>query len=322
MKQLTNRETADFLQQHDNFCIITHRRPDGDTIGCAAALCRGLRQLGKQAVVFENAQFTPKLRGYVNGLTASEIPEGATIVSVDVASAGLFPLNLPENANTVALAIDHHGSNTGFAQRVCVHPDMAACGEIILQLLELLDVNIDGAIAEAIYVAISTDTGCFRYANTTVNTLLCAARCKQLGADTFSINKALFMTRRRNRLQLESYLTQTAGFYDNGAVCVCAIPEEVRQRLDITEDDIDDISGFPREIEGVKIGVMLRQVEGNRGKISVRTAPGIDASAICARLGGGGHVAAAGATVAGSMENAKSAILNAISDYIAECGAL
>lgn len=318
MKQLTMDETAAFFRQHDHFCIVTHRRPDGDTIGCAAGLCRGLRLLGKQAVIFENIQFTPKFRGYLDGLTAHAIPADATIVSVDIASPGLFPLNWPTDAGTVGLAIDHHGSNTGFAELTCLHPEAAACGEVILQLLELLAVPVDPATAEALYLAISTDTGCFRYSNTTANTLLCAARCKQLGADTFSVNKAMFMTRRYNRLQLESYLTQTAEFYLDGAVCVCAIPEEVCRRLALTEDDIDDISGFPREIEGVQIGVTLRQVEGGRGKISVRSAPGVDASAICAKLGGGGHAAAAGATVPGGIDGAKSAILSAISAYSME----
>lgn len=318
MKQLTMAECAAFLLQHDNFCIVTHRRPDGDTIGCAAALCRGLRSRGKQAVIFENAQFTPKFQPYLDGLTAAQIPADATLISVDIATAGLFPFNWPENAGEIVLAIDHHGSNTGFARATCLHPEVAACGEIIFSLLELLEIDMDKAMADAIYMAISTDTGCFRFSNTTPNTLQCAARCMQLGADTVSINKIMFMTRRFNRLQLESYLTKTAEFYHDGAVCICALPNAIRAQLALTEDDIDDISGFPRDIEGVRIGAMLREEETGKGKISLRTAPGVNASEICGKLGGGGHAAAAGAAVAGGIDGAREAILSAISAYLTE----
>lgn len=318
MKQLTTTECAEFLLQHDIFCIVTHRRPDGDTIGSAAALCRGLRSRGKQAVIFKNAQFTPKFQPYLDGLTAANIPENATLVSVDTATMGLFPFNWQEDADQIALAIDHHGSNTGFAHATCLQPEAAACGEIIFSLLEMLNIGIDKKMAEAIYMAISTDTGCFRYSNTSPNTLQCAAKCMQLGADTVSINKTMFMTRRFNRLQLESYLTKTAEFYHDGAVCICALPNEIRAQLALTEDDIDDISGFPRDIEGVQIGAMLREEETGKGKISLRTVLNVNASEICAKLGGGGHAAAAGAAVPGGIDGARSAILSAISAYLTE----
>ena len=108
-------------------------------------------------------------------------------------------------------------------------------------------------------------------------------------------------------------MTDTTEFYADGLVAISMLPNEVRASLGITEDDIDDISGFGREIEGVQIGVMIRQ-EGENGKISVRTSPNYNASDICARLGGGGHAAAAGATVAGSIESAKMDVKQAISD--------
>lgn len=314
MKHLTLSELADALRQADGFVILTHRRPDGDTIGCAAALCRGLRAMGKTAFVFENPQFTPKFRPYLDGLTTDTLPENAVLVSVDVATENLLFGDFSQRR--IDLAVDHHGTNSGFAAQGLVRADAAACGEVILELLEQLGVVPDKPTAEAVYLAISTDTGCFRYSNTTERTLLCAARCKQLGADTFSINKTMFMTKRLSRLKLESSLVQTAEFFCGGTVCVCRIPRRLQQELGVTEDDIDDISGFAREIEGVEIGVMLREVENGRGKISVRTAPGIDAAAICAKMGGGGHAAAAGATVDGGIDGAQTAVL----DAIRQCG--
>lgn len=310
MKELTLSEVAKFLLQNDNYTILTHRRPDGDTIGCAGALCRGLRSLGKSAWILENPQFTPKFRPYLEGLTVEEPSEGIHI-AVDIATAGLLPYNA-ENIR-IDLRIDHHGADRTFGTMGYVEPSAAACGEIILLLLQSMDVEIDAAMARALYVAISTDTGCFRYSNVTADTLRAAAYCKDCGADTFTINQTMFMTKRLARLKLEAYLTETMEFYADGMVAISTLPNEIRASLGITEDDIDDISGFGREIEGVQIGVMIRQ-EGENGKISVRTSPNYNASDICVRLGGGGHAAAAGATVAGGIECAKAAVKQALED--------
>ncbi len=313
MKVLTLNEVANYLKENDHYVILTHRRPDGDTTGCAAALCRGLRALGKEAYVLENPQFTPKLRPFVEGLTIDSLPSKNTLVSVDIAAEGLMPMNAVDYVNQIELLIDHHGRNSGFAKAGYVDPSAAACGEIILELLTLMGVDPDKETAEALYVAISTDTGCFRYSNTTANTLTAAAVCKNCGADTFSINRTFFMTKRPARLKLDAYLANTTEFYAGGKVAVSQIPESLRTELGLTQDDIDDISGFGREIEGVEIAVMIRQ-ETEGGKLSVRTSPDYDASAICARLGGGGHKAAAGATVPGGIEAAKAAILRVLEE--------
>ncbi|MBP3412808.1 MAG: DHH family phosphoesterase [Oscillospiraceae bacterium] len=313
MKQLTLNEVAQFLKEGDRFVILTHRRPDGDTTGCAVALCRGLRSLGKESWILENPQFTPKLRPFLEGLTVENIPENGTLVSVDIAVEGLLPLNAVEEADRIELLIDHHGRNSGFAQRGFVDPDAAACGEIILDLLRRLGVEPDKAMGEAVYLAISTDTGCFRYSNTTANTLMAAAACKNCGADTFSINRIFFMTKRPARLKLDGFLANTTEFYAEGKVAVSTIPDSIRKELALNQDDIDDISGFGREIEGVEIGIMIRQ-EPEGGKLSVRSSPDYDASAICGRLGGGGHKAAAGATVPGTIEDAKREILRVLGE--------
>ncbi len=350
-------EAAAFLLANDNYLILTHRRPDGDTIGSASALCRGLRAIGKTAWIYENPQFTPKFAPYLETLvgassarpqaeTAEYFPSchseeqsdeesvrgkkilrcaqndktgddgrpmtAPTVISVDIASETLFPFGM-EDAK-VQLAIDHHGSNTLFAEKSLVEADKAACGEIIHALLRLLDVQMTKQIAEAVYVAVSTDTGCFRYSNVTANTLRVAADCLAHGADSYPINRVMFEQKRWPRLRLEGYLVQTTEFFQGGLVAVSAIPDSVMQELGLTEDDVDDISGFGRNIEGVRIAAMLREVEGGKGKISLRCDPGFDASAICRRLGGGGHPAAAGATVDGGIEAAKAAVLAAIEE--------
>lgn len=312
--QISLQEAADFLQSHDNYLILSHRRPDGDTVGSCAALCRGLRSIGKQAWLYANPQFTPRFAPYLEGLTAVRGSEEACIISCDVASRSLLPFGMEDAA--VELALDHHGTNDGFAAQTHSDEGRAACGELILELLSLLGVQLTKEIGEALYVAISTDTGCFRYTNVTAATFRCAAACVEAGAEVFPINRAFFEVKRRPRLALEAWLVQHMEYFAEGRVAVSAIPAELMERLALTEDDIDDISGFGRSIDGVEIAVMLREVEGGKGKISLRTGPNYNAAAICAKLGGGGHPGAAGAAVDGGIPAAREAILHAIGEEI------
>lgn len=308
-KNLTIAETAAFLKGRDGFTILTHRRPDGDTVGCAIALCRGLRAMGKQAVILENPQFTPRYLPYLEGLTGPK--RGENVVAVDTASDSLFPLGF---SGTVDLSIDHHGSNTGYAVRSHVEGERAACGEILFDLLRELGTEISREMADALYIAIATDTGCFRYSNTTAGTLRTAAALVDCGADTTALNRVLFEVKSWARLQLEAFLTENMRLYAGGRIGVCILPEKEKTRLGATEDDADAIAGFARKLEGVDIGVMLRDLPGNQCKISLRTDDRqYNASGICALLGGGGHSAAAGATVPGSLEDGRKAILGAIS---------
>lgn len=310
---MTRTEFCAFLRGHDNFVILTHRRPDGDTIGSAAALCRGLRQLGKTAFVLTNEQFTPRFGPFLDGLTCDALPAGATVISADIASEGLLSFDAVRLQLMPVCAVDHHGSNSLACPKL-VEADKAACGEIVYAVLTELGVTVTKQIAECLYTAISTDTGCFKFSNTTANTHRTAAALIAAGADVYPINKLFFDTKSFARLRLEAKLTDTMEFYAGGAVGVCMMPKSLLAEFTVTEDDLDSISGFARSIEGVRIGVMIREVEDGLGKISLRTEAPYDASAICQRLGGGGHAAAAGASVPGGIEGAKAAILQALQD--------
>ena len=310
---MTRTEFCAFLRGHDNFVILTHRRPDGDTIGSAAALCRGLRQLGKTAFVLTNEQFTPRFGPFLDGLTCDALPAGATVISADIASEGLLSFDAVRLQLMPVCAVDHHGSNSLACPKL-VEADKAACGEIVYAVLTELGVTVTKQIAECLYTAISTDTGCFKFSNTTANAHRTAAALIAAGADVYPINKLFFDTKSFARLRLEAKLTDTMEFYADGAVGVCTMPKSLLAAFTVTEDDLDSISGFARSIEGVRIGIMIREVEDGLGKISLRTEAPYDASAICQRLGGGGHAAAAGASVPGGIEGAKAAILQALRD--------
>ena len=307
MKNLTRSEAAQILLAHDNYTIITHRRPDGDTIGSSAVLCMGLRQLGKNAHILENPEITPKYTHLHKGLTKPAAEEGDFIVTVDVASPGM----LPEACKTLAfdLRIDHHGSATSFTPVELVEPEAAACGEIVFGVLMEMDAELDIPMANALYTAVSTDTGCFRYANTTANTFSVAAACAKAGAEVFNINQALFETNSLARLKVQSYMLQNARFLQEGKVAICPLPKAVELECGANEDDLDNISGFPRTIEGVKLAVTIREEGTDRAKMSVRAVPGQDASALCAKFGGGGHKGAAGASMDMTMDEAVEAVI-------------
>ena len=308
MKNLTRIETAAFLAQNDNFAIVTHRRPDGDTIGSSALLCRGLRQLGKTAYVLENPEITEKYVALHAGLTKAAVEEGDTVVSVDVASPAMLGEYFAPLQDKIVLRIDHHSSATSFTEVELVDGDSASCGEVVYDVLKEMGAVLDEAMANALYTAVSTDTGCFRYANTTANTLRVAADCLAAGADTFNMNQAYFETNSLGRLRLQGWMVETAIFLQGGKIVICPLPREKELELGLTEDDLDSISGFPRTIAGVKIAATLRQEDSGKIKMSVRAVPGCDAAAICAKFGGGGHKGAAGASMQMTMEEAVEAV--------------
>lgn len=310
----TVEEAARWLLARDHYLILTHRRPDGDAVGCAIALCLGLRSIGKDAWIWENPQFTPRYAPRLAGLTRQDVPQDAVLVAVDMASEGLLPFGGEQFAGKTRLCLDHHPSNTGYAAETLVQPECGGCGELIWDLLLALKAEITPAMAEAVYIAISTDTGCFRFGNTTARTFRTAAQAVEHGADIAPINRTLFEIKTRGRLQLEARIMEHMEFYADGRVAICCLPQTWVEELQVTEDDLDSISGFPRTIEGVEIGVMIRNSEPGKAKLSVRTAPGYDASAYCARLGGGGHAAAAGCAVPGTLEDGKNAIVQVLKE--------
>ena len=308
MKILTRAQTAEFLKEKDHYAILTHRRPDGDTLGSSALLCRGLRKLGKTAHILRNPEITEKYAHLHEGLTTEQVADGDILIAVDTASRGMLPEAFSQYADKITLRIDHHATASSFTEMELVEGETAACGELIYGILTLMGASLDEPMADALYTAISTDTGCFRYANTTANTLAVAAECAKASCNLFAINQALFDTNSLGRLRLEGWLIEHMLFLQEGQIAICALPKSVEKELHLTEDDLENISGFPRSIEGVKIAATIREDGENRVKISVRAVPGYDAAAICQNFGGGGHKGAAGASMNCSMAEAVEAI--------------
>ena len=312
---MTLNECAAWLLEHDNFCILTHARPDGDTIGSATALCVGLRQMGKTAHVLNNREASPFLKRCLLGLTVEEPAEADTLISVDVASPHLFPEQHRQYLSRIALRIDHHATSTSFTPNEYVDAGSAACGEIIYELLMNMGSKMTKEIAWRMYIAISTDTGCFRYANTNAHTYRVAAACAETGADLYPITQELFDTTSISELKLQNWVVENARFLCGGHAAVCGIPKTMEET--VSREDLEGISGFLRSIEGVRISATLREIEGGC-KVSVRAVPGLNAGAVCTRFGGGGHKGAGGASLNMPMEEAVDTIAAALMQALEE----
>lgn len=312
MRSLTTADTASWLLARNGFAIVTHRRPDGDTLGSAAALCRGLRSIGKSAHVLYNPEVTQKYAHLLEGLSKPSVQPGDVVISVDVASPGMLPEAFTHLLGHIDLRIDHHRSSDSFTTFELVDPQAAACGQIIYDILVALGVHLDVPMANALYTAISTDTGCFRYANTQSHTFEVAAACAAVSKDLPMLNQVLFETNSLKRLKLQGWIIENLLFLAEGKIAICALPLEVERQMELTEDDMENISGFPRSIEGVKIAATLRQQPDGIIKMSVRALPEYDASAICQKFGGGGHRGAAGASMDMTMDQAVQAVIEAM----------
>ena len=299
------------LQKRNGFLILTHVRPDGDTVGCAAALCAALRSIGKTAFLLENPELTDNTRPYSRPYAAPAefVPE--TVVCVDIASLSLLPDNARPYAGRVDLAVDHHPSFEGFGEFYLVRPSAAACGEILYDIIARL-CPFTPEIALPLYVAVSTDTGCFQYSNTTPYTHRVAAALMATGIDYRSVNKIFFRTKSRRRLELEADMLSHMEFFDRERVVLLTVPISLMERVGATESDAEDLSALGGQIEGTDCAVTLRELQKDVWKMSVRTGPRINATQACMLLGGGGHAAAAGCTVECPLPEAKRRILDAI----------
>ncbi len=313
MSRLTFEETAKWLLERDRFLILTHVRPDGDTVGCAAGLCIALREQGKEAWVLPNPELTEIYRPYVEGLLAPEGYAPETVVAVDMAARGLFPENaLVWLERGIDLTIDHHPSQEFYAKDTCLYDKKAACGEIIYDIIRQWG-PVSQAAALPLYVAVATDCGCFVYSNTKAETHRAAAALMDTGIDVYPVNRRHFRTKSFKRLKLESMLVAGMKLYDGGETAVVSLTLDMLAQVGAKEEDIDDISAFVGQVEGVRTGVTLRELRPGVCKISLRTDPDdLSASAVCACFGGGGHAAAAGATVEDTVENTHRRVLEAI----------
>ncbi|MBR5094785.1 MAG: DHH family phosphoesterase [Oscillospiraceae bacterium] len=305
-------ECARLLEQQDKFLLLTHRDPDGDTVGSAAALCSALRRCGKTAFLSPNEQMTKKLAPYAEPLYAPEGYDPGFVVAVDVATEKM--IGRGSRAESVDLCIDHHPSNSGYARYGLVDPSCAACGQIVLALIRTLCGSVSREEADLLYIALSTDCGCFQYSNTDAAALRAAAEILEAGADNKALNQIFFRRVSRARIRLEGSIYANMSFHREGKVAVALITEEMIRDAGATKDDLDDLAGLAGRAEGSVVSITIRELPEGNSRVSVRSGPSFDSCALCSLFGGGGHKMAAGCNIPLPPEQARERLLAAIDE--------
>lgn len=308
---MTAQECSQLLLSKNNILIITHTNPDGDTLCSAAALCSALRRAGKRANLFRNPAVTTKYMPHVEKYFAPKSFKSKYIVSVDVATEKMFAEGFD---GAIDLCIDHHPTNSHYAKKELVCPDKAACGEIVLAVIKEMCGGITQEEADLLYIAVTTDTGCFQYLNTNAATFRAAAELLEYGADTGMVNVKFFRKASRARLKLEGMIYSTMGFYRDGKISVAIITKEMLRQAGAGGEDCDDLAGLAGRAEGASVNITIRERDNGSSKVSVRTGRDVSSSDICAVFGGGGHAMAAGCTIDCPPEKARDMLLAVIDE--------
>ncbi len=311
MNKIDVKQCAHLLKEFDNYLILCHKSPDGDTLGSGFALHRALKKLGKKSMVRCADAIHNKFSYLWEASDNSEI-KFDKIITVDVADTKLLGAEFDEKyGKNVFLCIDHHLSNQKYAENLLLE-NRAAASEIIYDVICELGVEICPLIANCIYTGISTDTGCFVFSNTSPSTHIIAAKLIELGADHTTINRVMFETKTLSYFRLEQMAASSIEMHYGGKCAIMTITQNMFKKSGSNESECDGIASLPRKIEGVKIGVTIRERSDKSYKVSLRTVEPYDAAKICARLGGGGHNRAAGCEFFCSLDQAKAILLETI----------
>lgn len=305
--ELTVEQCCEKLLGMDDIAVLCHRNPDGDTLGCAFGLKYMLEQLGKRVRVESHDGF-PKQYSYMFPETQPEF-EPRFIVAVDVADEELLGGSMDKYKGRIDLCIDHHSSNKRYAKDWYVRPTAAAAAEIMEDICYALPgAELTKTIANCIYTGVSTDTGCFRYSNTTAHSHAVAGRMIAAGCDFKMINRVMFELKSPSRIAIEKEVLATMEYHFDKKFALVYITKEMMERAGALDSELEEIASMPRQIEGVLVGATLRQRDDGY-KISLRSGEETDCAAICGMLGGGGHRCASGCFVSGSLEHAKEEII-------------
>lgn len=298
------------LAHRGKLALLVHARPDGDCIGSGYAAAALLCAVGCRARVVcadplpKRLHFIAEAAGFDTDITPDNLPEdylpgNVTAVALDIAAP--TQLGCLEGKYDVALAFDHHARSTPFCDRY-LSVEASATGEIVWRIArEWMRMGfieaIPDAVAPAVYAAISSDTGCFRYSNVTPATHRTAAQLIALIPSHSDIDRLLFETKTPGRLAAEKAALELLSFSANGKIAVCSITLEQIAAHELAGEDLDALIDIARSVAGVEIAFSIRQESEKSYRVSARSNSNADVSALCACFGGGGHVKAAGCTI-------------------------
>jgi phosphoesterase RecJ-like protein len=310
-------QVAQWIRGKDHFLLATHSRPDGDALGSQCALYLALRYLGKSVRVV-NHDPVPRCYRWLPFCDAVEVsdllpPHEACIV-VDVGDLNRIREGTRREDYAALLNIDHHSSGTPFGDLNWVDPTAAATGELIYRLIRELGVPVDKPIAEAVYTTLVTDTGGFRYSNTTSRVLRLAADLMDAGADASLICDHIFSNMPRNAFELVRLSLATLQTRLDGRVGIMMLSHDDFLKSNAKDEDTDGLVNYVRKLDGVEVGIFLKEYADSSIRASFRSRNGLDVGALAARLGGGGHKYASGVTLKGPLEAALDGVMTVLTE--------
>lgn len=297
---------ARLIAESNDFTLIMHVSPDGDAIGSACALRLALMAMGKRVQAVCDGD-VPRIYRFLEGAEDIIKPNDARVTSaaiaVDCADEGRMGAADEIFAQAKHTAnIDHHVTNTMFAQHNAVDVHAAAAAEVVKKLIERLDVDFGANIATCLFCGLVTDTGNFAYSNTTPETLFAAGELLQRGADNALINRAVYRSAPVSKRRMLGLGLIKAEYLHGGKVAVCKLTRTDFERFNARDEDCEGIIDNLRDVENVEIAMLMREKEPNVYKVSMRAKEYANVCAVAERYGGGGHRLAAGCTVRGELE--------------------
>lgn len=318
MKNNTFEEIAAALAQGQKILLFPHVNPDGDALGSCAALCRALRQAGKECWVLiedripENLQFLD--RDYC---TMNQDILGAPDLSVCVDCSDMERIHDRGRrflSAETTVCIDHHRTTDSFCDLNYIDGSAAATGELIYDLLASCGVRIDREMGEALFAAIVTDTGRFQYSNTSRRTHEIAAALYDAGIDAGHICTEIYESMRIERLMIRNMALNTMSTVAGGRALIAYVTQEMLRETGAFLDETDGVVEELRSIKGVEAAVFLKEAEDGSIKVSMRSKEALNVAEIAKSLGGGGHIRAAGCTLTCSLSEAYDQLRNRLTD--------
>lgn len=317
-------ETIHALQQGTSFLIVSHAGPDGDALGSTLLMSEFLEAIGKTEITCINADPVPTNYRWLPFADTILPPDAVdarpdTVVILDCSKpdrVGAAKDALPRKARTIV--IDHHLEDDPAGDVNFVDPSYAATGEMIVDLYQHANVEMTEEAALLAYVAIATDTGGFRYSNTTPRTHRQAAQLVERGVNVAELSERLFDRISLPKFNLMARVLGNAKLSDDGRVAALSVHDADLRDTGASPQDIDGIINIPRNVESVQVACILKETGPTTTKISLRARPPFNAAEFCKTYGGGGHAGAAGATINAPIDEIRDAIVNAIHDKLGE----
>jgi phosphoesterase RecJ-like protein len=318
------REIAEAIRRANRIAILSHVRPDCDAIGSQLALALSLQHLGKEVSAWNedglphSFRFLPKSELIMP--PPAEPQDFEVAIALDTASQQRLGTTLGAIRHAEKwINIDHHASNPGYGDLVHIDTLAPATGQIIYEFLRAENFPLTYEGTDALYAAISTDTGSFRYANTTARTFEIASELIKAGANAGAISNQLYESFPKRRVQLLGEILPKASFDADDRVASMALTNETKERLGIHPDEIDGLIDYVRCVDTVVVALFFEEVSEGRIRLSARSKDDrIDVNKICGEFGGGGHPRAAGARIRGSLEKVRNIVLQRVFNEIAK----